>query len=102
MRCRRAQAAVVERGSGLLAPAEELALQRHLKGCPDCASEERIEHLLRAELSALRQEIPYPVDVRARVMPRIRASCRAAMVRGLLMGRSSSSCGGGAAGSTGP
>jgi hypothetical protein len=63
--------AVVERGLGLLAPADELALRRHLESCPDCAAEERIERLLRDELSSLRQEIPHPVDVRTRVMPRI-------------------------------
>jgi hypothetical protein len=65
--------AVVERGLGLLAPADELALRLHLEGCPDCAAEERIERLLRGELSALREEIPCALDVHARVMPRIRS-----------------------------
>jgi hypothetical protein len=71
MRCRNARAHLIGRGSAPLDRATESALRGHLESCPACAAEERFEALLREELGALHDEIPYPLDVRGRVLPRI-------------------------------
>jgi hypothetical protein len=73
MRCREARAAIVEQGLTGLPARHDPVLRRHLEGCTACAEEDRVERLLREDLRSLREELPFPLDVRARVMPRIQA-----------------------------
>lgn len=71
MRCRDAGLAIVERGAGRLAPDAEAALREHLTGCPQCAAQSALEERLRDGMSLLREDYPFEIDVRPRVLSRI-------------------------------
>lgn len=71
MNCRRARAAAIDRGLGVLPPDRRAALEAHLAGCGACARAMRAEERLVAELAALGEAPPLDVDVTARVLAAI-------------------------------
>lgn len=68
MNCRRARRALDERSLGRLAPGRAAELDMHLGQCDDCSSTARADRWIIDELTSLRGQIPYEVDVRRRVM----------------------------------
>jgi len=68
MNCRKAGAAIIERGPGRLSPDKTLELETHLRQCPACSSAEQADRWIVDDLASLRGQIPYAVDVQRRVM----------------------------------
>lgn len=71
MNCSRARASFVEWELSLLPPDEADAVQAHLESCVECARLARGERALTAGLLRLRVELPYRMDVSARIMAEI-------------------------------
>jgi predicted anti-sigma-YlaC factor YlaD len=71
MNCRRARAAINERGLGRLSSGTVAELDEHLGQCPACSGVEQADRWIVDELASLRGQIPYRVDVRRRVMVEI-------------------------------
>jgi predicted anti-sigma-YlaC factor YlaD len=68
MNCRRVKRALGERSLARLSPGQAADLETHLRHCPDCSSAEQADRWIIDELTSLRGQIPYAVDVRRRVM----------------------------------
>jgi len=71
MRCRIARKTLLDVELSLARPETGRALEAHLAGCADCAALASRERDLTADLAALRGELPFPVDVTARVAARL-------------------------------
>lgn len=71
MNCRTARRTLIEDELALAGPEARAALGAHLADCDACASLAARERRLTADLSSLRAELPFPVDVTARVATRV-------------------------------
>jgi anti-sigma factor RsiW len=68
MSCRRFRVSIIEGEAGTLSDEAARRLSHHLRSCPRCSIEARLAR----DLLALRGEVPFGVDVTARVMCSIR------------------------------
>jgi len=71
MRCHRARTAIVDRELGRLDAGTQAELRHHLADCADCGADAALGQRLAHDLSALRGEIPFEVDVTRPVLARI-------------------------------
>lgn len=68
MRCREAKRLRLAAATGPLAVPRRDALRAHLACCPACAEESRMDGWIERDLAALREELPFDVDVSDRVL----------------------------------
>ena len=71
MHCDQARTAILERQLGLLTASDAAALDAHVAGCAACAAEARLEGRISESLALLREDYPYPMDVRSQVMAQV-------------------------------
>ncbi len=80
MQCRHTgttRKSLLDRELGIAPPVTLARLASHLETCPDCVELARGERTLSRDLSGLRLEIPFEVDVTARVLHEVRTSSAA-------------------------
>lgn len=71
MICRQSRMMLIDRELGSLDPEAYAALHRHLQGCAACRVEAQEGERLRDDLTLLRGEAPFEIDVRSRVLARV-------------------------------
>ncbi len=76
MRCRHTgttRKSLLDRELGIAQPGSIAMLESHLESCPGCAALARGERTLSHDLSRLRLELPFEIDITARVLDAVEA-----------------------------